>query len=84
MQNITRIAIPALAAFLTLSACATTGRDAPLADGSDVALGQRAYVDGPLVQPIAVLEMHSSTPPRSSSRPSAATRRIGCGWRRRT
>ena len=56
MQNLTRIAAPALAALLTLSACATAGRDAPLADGSDVALGQRAYVDGPLVQPIAVLE----------------------------
>lgn len=56
MQNITRIAIPALAAFLTLSACATTGRAAPLADGNDVALGQRAYVDGPLIEPVAVLE----------------------------
>ena len=56
MQNSTRIAVPALAALLTLSACATAGRDAPLADGSDVALGQRAYVDGPLVQPVAVLE----------------------------
>lgn len=56
MQNLTRIAAPALAALLTLSACATAGRDAPLADGSDVALGQRAYVDGPLVQPVAVLE----------------------------
>ena len=56
MQNMTRIAAPALAALLALSACATTGRDAPLADGSDVALGQRAYVDGPLVQPVAVLE----------------------------
>lgn len=56
MQNLTRIAALALAALLTLSACATAGRDAPLADGSDVALGQRAYVDGPLVQPVAVLE----------------------------
>ena len=56
MQNVTRIAAPALAALLALSACATTGRDAPLADGSDVALGQRAYVDGPLVPPVAVLE----------------------------
>ena len=56
MQNMTRIAVPALASLFMLSACATTGRAAPLADGSDVALGQRAYVDGPLVQPVAVLE----------------------------
>ena len=46
MQNI-RISIFALPAALALSACATT-RDAPLPDGGDVALGQKAYVDGPL------------------------------------
>ena len=56
MQNMTRIAVPALASLFMLSACATTGRAAPLADGSDVALGQRAYVDGPIVQPEEVLE----------------------------
>ena len=56
MQNITRIITPALATLFLLSACATTGRAAPLADGGDVALSQRAYVDGPLVQPVAVLE----------------------------
>lgn len=55
MQNIHRLAILALPAALALSACATT-RGAPLPDGSDVALGQKAYVDGPLVQPVEVLE----------------------------
>ena len=55
MQNFHRLAILALPAALALSACATT-RGAPLPDGSDVALGQKAYVDGPLVQPVEVLE----------------------------
>ncbi|SEH18344.1 hypothetical protein SAMN05428974_2575 [Sphingopyxis sp. YR583] len=55
MQNIYRLAIVALPAALALSACATT-RGAPLPDGSDVALGQKAYVDGPLVQPVEVIE----------------------------
>ncbi|AJA08604.1 hypothetical protein SKP52_08440 [Sphingopyxis fribergensis] len=55
MQNIYRLAIVALPAALALSACATT-RGAPLPDGSDVAIGQKAYVDGPLVQPVEVLE----------------------------
>jgi hypothetical protein len=55
MQNIHRLAIVALPAVLALSACATT-RSAPLADGSDVALGQTAYVDGPLIRPVAILE----------------------------
>ncbi len=55
MQNIHRLAILGLPAALALSACATT-RGAPLPDGSAVALGQKAYVDGPLVQPIEVLE----------------------------
>lgn len=55
MQNIYRMAIVALPAALALSACTTT-RAAPLPDGSDVALGQKAYVDGPLVQPVEVVE----------------------------
>jgi hypothetical protein len=55
MQNSYRLAILALPAALALSACATT-RGAPLPDGSNVALGQKAYVDGPLVQPVEVLE----------------------------
>lgn len=55
MQNVTRLAALALPATLLLSACATTA-DAPLPDGSNVALGQKAYVDGPLVQPVAIVE----------------------------
>lgn len=55
MQNIYRLAALALPAAIALSACATT-RGAPLSDASDVALGQRAYVDGPIVQPVAVIE----------------------------
>ncbi|AMG74532.1 hypothetical protein [Sphingopyxis granuli] len=53
MQKLPSLAVlPALA----LSACAATGQQAPLPDGSNVALGQRAYVDGPIVQPVEVLE----------------------------
>jgi hypothetical protein len=55
MLNLSRLSALALPAILALSACATT-RGAPLPDGSNVALGQKAYVDGPIVQPIAVLE----------------------------
>ncbi len=55
MQKIIRLTAIALPAALALSACATT-RGAPLPDGGDVALGQRAYVDGPLVQPVEILE----------------------------
>src|SRR3546814_1021862 len=54
MQN-KPLTILALPAALALSACATTA-DAPFPDGSDVALGQKAYVDGPLVQPVEVVE----------------------------
>lgn len=39
---------------LLLTACATTS--IPRSDGNDVALGQEAIVDGPIVKPIAVLE----------------------------
>lgn len=55
MQNSHRLATFALPAALALSACATT-RGALLPDGSDVALSQKAYVDGPLVQPVEILE----------------------------
>jgi hypothetical protein len=39
---------------LLLTACTTATM--PQSDGSDVALGQEAMVDGPVVKPIAVLE----------------------------
>lgn len=55
MQNIMRLAVAGLCPALILSACASA-RNAPLVDGGNVALGQRAYVDGPLVQPVAVVE----------------------------
>ena len=55
MQNITRLAAFTFPSALLLSACATTA-GAPLPDGSEVALGQKAYVDGPLVQPVEVVE----------------------------
>jgi hypothetical protein len=40
--------------ILLLTACATTSM--PRSDGSNVALGQEAMVDGPVVKPVAVLE----------------------------
>ena len=49
------LTILTLSAAFALSACATTA-GAPLPGGSDVALGQKAYVDGPLVQPVEVVE----------------------------
>ena len=56
MQNTARLAAIGIVATLALSACAATGQQTPLRDGSDVALGQRAMVDGPIVQPVKVLE----------------------------
>lgn len=43
-----------LVAMIALSACVTTAETD--ADGSNVRLGQTAYVNGPRVQPVAVLE----------------------------
>ena len=52
-----QIALPWLAATaLALSACAGPGRSTPLPDGGNVELGQRATVDGPVVQPVEVIE----------------------------
>ncbi len=56
MQKMPRLAPPLFMLALGLSACAATAAKTPLADGSNVALGQRAYVDGPIVEPVAVLE----------------------------
>ena len=56
MQNLTRLAMPVALTGLALSACATTSARPPLTDASDVALGQTAYADGPIIQPVAVLE----------------------------
>jgi hypothetical protein len=47
----------ALIALLSLSACVTTaGTEAPLADGNNVPLGHSAYVDGPIIRPVKVIE----------------------------
>lgn len=56
MQNSLRLPASMLAAALALSACAATRDQTPLADASNVALGQKAYADGPIIQPVAVLE----------------------------
>ena len=56
MMKTAHLAAPIALSALALSACAATGAATPLPDGSDVALGQRAYVDGPIVQPVEVLE----------------------------
>jgi len=56
MQNLIHLAIPVALTALTLSACATTSAQTPLAHASDVALGQTAYADGPIIKPVAVLE----------------------------
>lgn len=56
MQNITRLAAPLVLVALGLSACAMTSAQTPLADAGNVALGQQAYADGPIIQPVEVLE----------------------------
>ncbi len=56
MQNSPLLAASMLAAALALSACATTRDRTPLADASNVALGQKAYADGPIIQPVEVIE----------------------------
>ena len=47
----------ALIALLSLSACVTTaGTEASLPDGNNVPLGRSAYVDGPIIRPVKVVE----------------------------
>ena len=44
-------------AVLSLSACVTTtGTETPLPDGNNVPLGHSAYVDGPIIRPVKVVE----------------------------
>lgn len=50
-MNWNKFLVPAV---LLLTACTTTSM--PRTDGNDVALGQEAVVDGPVVKPVAVLE----------------------------
>lgn len=56
MQNAPRLALSLATAALALSACATTKPQTPLPDAKNVALGQKAFADGPIVQPVEVLE----------------------------
>src|SRR5690606_32817392 len=60
MQKMPRLAALSLIVPLALSACAAARSaapdPAPLPDASSVALGQRAYADGPIIQPVQVLE----------------------------
>ena len=43
--------------LLSLSACVTTPTtETPLADGNNVPLGRSAYVDGPIIRPVKVIE----------------------------
>lgn len=60
MQKMPRLVALSLVVPLALSACAASRsappEPAPLPDASSVALGQRAYADGPVIQPVEVLE----------------------------
>ncbi|MDP3783182.1 MAG: hypothetical protein Q8Q79_09705 [Sphingopyxis sp.] len=56
MQNSPRLPAPIILAAFAVSACATTSGGAPLADARNVALGQKAYADGPIIQPVEVIE----------------------------
>ena len=47
----------ALIALLSLSACVTTVKaETPLADRNNVSLGQNAYIDGPVIRPMKIIE----------------------------
>ncbi|SKB56758.1 hypothetical protein [Sphingopyxis flava] len=60
MQKMPCSAALSLIAPLALSACAASGSASsdtpPLPDASSVALGQRAYADGPVIEPVEILE----------------------------
>ena len=46
-----------LFAMLALSACVTTAdKEAPLPNGNNVPLGRSAYIDGPIIRPVKVIE----------------------------
>ena len=58
MQNLLRDMAPIL--LFSLAGCAATppvaSGPSSLPDAGNVALGQRAYADGPIIQPVTVLE----------------------------
>lgn len=56
MQKMFRATTLSLVTAATVSACAATRDVTALRDAANVAIGQRAYADGPLIQPVAVIE----------------------------
>ncbi|MEQ1539849.1 MAG: hypothetical protein ABL928_13065 [Sphingorhabdus sp.] len=73
----------ALIALLSLSACVTTaGTEAPLPDGTNVPMGRSAYVDGPIIRPVKVLE--DSRCPMNARCIWAGTVKIEAIWERRS
>lgn len=56
MQKMFRTATLSLVAVTAVSACAATREATASPDAANVAIGQRAYADGPLIQPVAVIE----------------------------
>lgn len=56
MGKTSRLVIPALVVALALSACAGAARQTVLPEAGNVALGQRAYADGPIVEAVEVIE----------------------------
>lgn len=55
MQKLIRCPLP-FVALLALAACAAGGAPAELVSADNVAIGERAMVDGPIVEPVAVIE----------------------------
>jgi hypothetical protein len=56
MQKMFRATTLSLVTAATVSACAASRDVTALPDAANVAIGQRAYADGPLIQPVAVIE----------------------------
>ena len=56
MQKMFRAATLSLVIAATVSACAASRDVTALPEAANVAIGQRAYADGPLIQPVAVIE----------------------------
>jgi hypothetical protein len=70
-----------LFALLSLSACVTTaGAENPLPHGNDVPLGRAAYVDGPIIRPVKVIE--DSRCPMNARCIRAGTVKIDAIWER--
>ena len=71
----------ALLPLLVLSACVTSGSQSkPLPHGDNVPLGQSAYVDGPVIRPIKVVE--DSRCPANARCIWAGTVKIDALWAR--